>query len=167
MTSWLGLERPKLEDPTIFTQAAEMVYTSTQWLKILNGSTQTDMKSSQINRLRVQAFHIIPIGEFYSGWFLNLHHNSSLLFKMMLFHFAWQVQCVPVISVQCHVELSCLLPCLLDLNIKLRWLHHAYLLHIAIVMMRPTFLITKQQYLLIPQENCHIGNIMSSSNSCS
>lgn len=59
---------------------------------------------------------------------------------MMLFHFAWQVQCVPVISVQCHVELSCLLPCLLDLNIKLRWLHHPYLLHIAIVMIRATFL---------------------------
>ena len=58
----------------------------------------------------------------------------------MFFHFAWQVQCVLGISVQCHVELSCSLACLLDLNIKLRWLHHAYLLHIAIVMMSATFL---------------------------
>ena len=63
------------------TQAAEMVYTTTQRLKILKGSarTQTDKKSSQINKWRVQAFHIIPNEEFYSGWFLNLHHNSVII----------------------------------------------------------------------------------------
>ena len=74
------------------------------------------------------------------GSWIFITIRSSSLFKMMLFHFAWHFQCVPGISVQCHVELSCSLACLLDLNIKLRRLHHPYLLHIAIAMMPATFL---------------------------
>ena len=96
--------------------------------------------------------------------FIQDESSSQLIIVVQDDAFPFCVTC-PVCAwnkcpVSCWVEL---LAPLLDLNIKLLWLHHPYLLHIAIVMMRPTFLITKQQYLLIPQENCQIGNIMSSS----
>ena len=97
------------------TQAAEMVYTTTQRLKILKGSarTQTDKKSSQINKWRVQAFHIIPNEEFYSGWFLNLHHNSVIIVVQddaFPFCVTFPVCAWNKCPVSCWVELlSCLL----------------------------------------------------------
>ena len=124
------------------TQAAEMVYTTTQRLKILKGSarTQTDKKSSQINKWRVQAFHIIPNEEFYSGWFLNLHHNSVII-VVQDDAFPFCVTCPVCAWNMCPVSYWVeLLTLLLDLNIKLRRLHHPYLLHIAIAMMPATFL---------------------------
>ena len=73
--------------------------------------------------------------------FIQDESSSQLIIVVQDDAFPFCVTC-PVCAwnkcpVSCWVEL---LAPLLDLNIKLLWLHHPYLLHIAIVMIRAKFL---------------------------